>query len=100
MTQSVVDKRGPFTIISDKVIMSDKWTKPVELAIYAVICKHAHNTTAKSNLRISTIAREAKCSEKVVSRSLRTLESAGFIRIIKNYRDDGGRTYNTYEILA
>lgn len=100
MTQSVVDKRGPFTIISDKVIMSDKWTKPVELAIYAVICKHAHNTTAKSHLRISTIAKEAKCSEKVVSRSLRTLESAGFIRIIKNYRKDGGRASNIYEILA
>lgn len=100
MTQSVVDKRGPFTIISDKVIMSDKWTKPVELAIYAVICKHAHNTTSKTHLRISTIAAEAKCSEKVVSRSLQTLEAAGFIRIIKNYRADGGRTYNTYEILA
>lgn len=100
MAENVIDRRiKPFTMVSNAVIESDALTKPVEIAVYVVICKHAGNRTRQSYLRVDTIAREAHSSDRVVRRSIKALEAAGFLKVTKNYRADGGHMHNTYEIL-
>lgn len=98
--QNVIDKRHkPFTMIGNDIIDSDKITKPIELVVYIVLCRMANNDNRKTFMNVATIAEKARSSDRVVRKAIKTLEDAGFIGVVKNYRPDGGRKHNTYEIL-
>lgn len=101
MADNVIDRtQQPFTIVSNEVIKSDKLTKPVELAVYVVIKMHAGNKTNQSYLKVDTIAEEVHSSDRTVRYAIKALVSAGYLKVTPNYRADGGRRHNTYEILV
>ncbi len=74
----------------------DVLEKPVDLAVYVVLCMYADNRTKASNPRIETIARKARCSERVVRRSITNLEEAGYITVKPRYDMRGYRSSNQY----
>lgn len=74
-------------------------TKPVELAVYAVLCMYADNVTKETHPSVATIAKKARSSERVVHRSLKTLEAAGYIEIVNRVDRNGFKTSNQYVLL-
>lgn len=74
-------------------------TKPVEIAVYTVLCMYADNNDTTSHPSVSTIAKKARCSERVVHRTLRTLEEVGYIKINNRTDSRGFKTSNQYVLL-
>lgn len=93
-------KKRPFIMVSRDVIMSDAITKPVELAIYSVLCMYADNNTKSSFPHVSTIARMARCSESVARRTIKKLQDKGLIKVEPRYsKHDGKQLANKYTLL-
>lgn len=74
-------------------------TKPVEIAVYAVLCMYADNVTKETHPSVATIAKKARSSERVVHRSLKALEAAGYIEIVNRVDKNGFKTSNQYVLL-
>lgn len=73
--------------------------KPVDIAVYAVLCMYADNDDMSSYPSIETLARKSRCSERTVYRSLDTLKDAGYIDIINRFDKRGFKTSNQYILL-
>lgn len=73
--------------------------KPVDIAVYAVLCMYADNSNATSYPSVDTIASKARCSMRTVHRSLETLKSVGYIDIINRKDKRGFKTSNQYVLL-
>ncbi len=76
-----------------------KLTRPVELAVYAVLCMHADNIDTTSHPSIETIAKKSRSSERVVHRCLKVLKDAGYIDVINRTDRRGFKTSNQYVLL-
>ncbi len=76
-----------------------KLSKPVELAVYAVLCMYADNTTKDAYPSVATIAKKSRCSEPVARRALISLENAGYIDIKKRFGKSGNQLSNQYYLL-
>jgi len=105
MTQSdnrtVIDfrKRKFFMMTRDVVDKDTQLTKPVDIAIYAVLCMYADNNSKDSYPKVETIAEKARCSERVARRSLQSLKDAGYVDIIERRDARGYQTSNQYVLL-
>lgn len=104
MTQpqrTVIDfRKKRFVRVTREVIHNEaKLTKPVEIAVYAVLCMYADNVTMETHPSVSTIAKKARSSERVVHRSLLTLKEAGYIDIVNRFDRNGFKTSNQYVLL-
>lgn len=104
MTQEkrpVIDfRKRPFFMVTKEVVHNtDKLTKPVEIAVYAVLCMYADNDDKTSYPSVATIAEKARCSERVVHRALTVLKDAGYIDIINRTDHNGFKTSNQYALL-
>lgn len=99
--RTVIDfRRRRFVQVSKDVIDSDeKLTKPVEIAVYAVLCMYADNVHKDSSPSISTIAKKARSSDRVVRRALNTLRDVGYIDIVNRFDSKGGQLSNIYYLL-
>lgn len=99
--RTVIDfrKRRFFRVTKEVVNNTDKLTKPVEIAVYAVLCMYANNDDTTSIPSVATIAEKARCSERVVHRSLNVLRDAGYIKIINRTDKNGFKTSNQYALL-
>jgi predicted transcriptional regulator len=95
---TVVDFREhPFIMVTKEVIDNDSLLmKPVDLAVYVVLCMYADNRTKASNPKVETIAKKARCSERVARRSIRNLEEAGYIKVKPRYDARGHQSSNQY----
>lgn len=82
-------------VIDDESIL----TKPVEIAVYTVLCMYADNEDMSSHPSVSTIAKKSRCSERVVHRTLRTLEEVGYIRVVNRKDSRGFKSSNQYILL-
>lgn len=78
---------------------TSKLSKPVDLAVYSVLCMYADNNDKTSHPSVATIAKMSRCSERVVHRSLATLKDAGYIDIINRTDKNGFKTSNQYALL-
>ncbi|MEK3887321.1 helix-turn-helix domain-containing protein [Bacillus sp. FSL K6-3431] len=74
-------------------------TKPVDIAVYAVLCMYADNNSKDSYPNVETIAKKSRCSERVARRSLLTLKEAGYIDIEERRDKRGYQTSNQYFLL-
>lgn len=93
-------KKRRFARVTRQVINdTEKLTKPVEIAVYAVLCMYADNKTMSSHPSVATIAKKARCSERVAHRSLVTLKEVGYIEIINRTDLNGFKTSNEYVLL-
>lgn len=99
--RTVIDfRKRRFTQVTRKVIDdTSKLTKPVEIAVYAVLCMYADNDTKLSYPSVETIATKARCSTRVAHRSLIALRDAGYIEIINRTDHNGFKTSNQYALL-
>ena len=99
--RTVIDfrKRRFIQVTREVVHNTDKLTKPVEIAVYAVLCMYADNGDKTSHPSVATIAKKARCSERVVHRALTTLKDAGYIDIINRTDHNGFKTSNQYALL-
>lgn len=99
--RTVVDFRdNPFVIVTRKVIDNEKvLEKPVDIAVYVVLCMYADNRTKASNPKVETIAKKARCSERVARRSIKALEAAGYIEVKPRRDARGHQTSNQYIII-
>ncbi|MGG1595945.1 helix-turn-helix domain-containing protein [Terribacillus saccharophilus] len=99
--RDVIDFRNRrFVQVTKSVINNDKvLTKPVDIAVYAVLCMYADNNTKMLHPKVLTIANKARCSESVARRSLVTLKEAGYIDIVPRFGKDGKQTSNQYVLL-
>lgn len=73
--------------------------KPVDIAVYSVLCMYADNSDTSSYPSVETIARKARCSMRTVHRSLDTLKEVGYIDIINRKDSRGFKTSNQYVLL-
>lgn len=73
--------------------------KPVDITVYAVLCRYADNDDMSSYPSIETLARKSRCSERTVYRSIDTLKDAGYIDIINRFDKRGFKTSNQYILL-
>lgn len=85
MTRAVVDE--------DSVEL-----KPVDIAVYAVLCMYADNNDTSSYPSVETIAKKARCSERTAYRSLSILKTVGYIETIIRKDNRGFRETNSYYI--
>ncbi len=60
---------------------------------------YADNVTKETHPSVATIAKKARSSERVVHRSLKALEAAGYIEIINRVDRNGFKTSNQYVLL-
>lgn len=99
--RTVIDfRKRRFTQVTRKVIDdTSKLTKPVEIAVYAVLCMYADNDTKLSYPSVETIAKKSRCSTRVAHRSLIALRDAGYIEIINRTDHNGFKTSNQYALL-
>lgn len=99
--RTVVDfrKRRFIQITREVVHNTDKLTKPVEIAVYTILCMCADNDDKTSHPSVSTIAEKARCSERVVHRALIVLKDAGYIDIVNRTDRNGFKTSNQYVLL-
>lgn len=99
--RTVIDfrKRRFIQVTREVVQNTDKLTKPVEIAVYAVLCMYADNTDKTSYPSVSTIAEKSRCSERVVHRALTVLKDAGYIDIVNRSDKNGFKTSNQYVLL-
>ena len=73
--------------------------KPVDIAVYSVLCMYADNNDKSSYPSVETIANKARCSMRTVHRSLDTLKDVGYIDIINRQDSRGFKTSNQYALL-
>lgn len=101
MERTVIDwRRRPFFMISKDVIDKDtKLSKPVDIAVYAVLCMYADNDSKDSFPSIERIAEKSRCSTRTARRSLQTLKDAGYIDIKERRDKRGYQTSNQYFLL-
>lgn len=99
--RTVIDfrKRRFFRTTRSVIDRHDVLDKPVEIAIYTVLCMYADNSDMSSHPSVATIAKKARCSERVAHRSLKTLKDAGYIEIINRSDLNGFKTSNQYVLL-
>lgn len=99
--RTVIDfRKKRFVRVTREVIHNDtKLTKPVEIAVYAVLCMYADNSTMETHPSVATIAKKARSSERVVHRSLLALKEAGYIDIVNRVDKNGFKTSNQYALL-
>lgn len=97
----VIDFRDrKFVQVTKDVLDKDtKLTKPVDIAVYTVLCMYADNQTKSSNPKLSTIADKSRCSESVARRALNNLQQAGYIEARKRADKYGRQTSNQYVLL-
>lgn len=98
---TVIDfrKRKFFRTTKSVIDNDDVLTKPVDIAVYTVLCMYADNEEASSYPRVETIAKKSRCSERVARRSLQTLHDVGYIYIQPRKDARGYRTSNQYFLL-
>ncbi|MHC8516835.1 helix-turn-helix domain-containing protein [Sporosarcina sp. ITBMC105] len=104
MTQEekpVIDFRErPFFLMTRDVVDKDTaLQKPVDIAVYAVLCMFADNNDKTSYPSVEKIAQKARCSERVARRSLQALKDAGYIDIRKRTDKRGFQASNQYVLL-
>jgi len=99
--RTVIDfrERKFFLMTRDIVDKDTQLTKPVDIAVYAVLCMYADNNTKDSHPSVATIAEKSRCSERVARRSLQTLKEAGYIDIEERRDKRGYQTSNQYYLL-
>lgn len=99
--RTVIDFRKRKFFRTTKAVINDesKLTRPVEIAVYTVLCMYADNTDMTSHPSVSTIAKKARCSDRVVHRSLKVLEDVGYIKIVNRTDGKGFKTSNQYILL-
>lgn len=99
--RTVIDfrKRNFFMVTRDVVDRDIKLTKPVDIAVYCVLCMYADNETKDAFPSVSKIAQKARCSERVARRSLQVLKEAGYIDIRERRDARGYQTSNQYILL-
>lgn len=73
--------------------------KPIDIAVYSVLCMYADNEDTTSYPSIETIASKARCSMRTVHRSLDTLKEVGYIDINNRKDARGFKTSNQYILL-
>jgi len=83
------------TVVDDESID----LKPVDIAVYSVLCMYADNDDTSSYPSVETIANKARCSMRTVHRSLDTLKDVGYIDIINRQDGRGFKTSNQYILL-
>ncbi|PFS24327.1 helix-turn-helix domain-containing protein [Bacillus thuringiensis] len=100
LKRGVLDLRqNKFVMVTKAVIDDTRFiTKPVDKLIYAVLCSYANNDTRESYPSVSAISQRARCSERTVRRSLRTLKELGLIDVKARF-DDYGQSTNLYILL-
>ncbi|MDM5188591.1 helix-turn-helix domain-containing protein [Bacillus sp. DX4.1] len=83
-----------------KVVIDDTRhiTKPIDKLIYTILYTGTSNDTNSLSPSVSEIAEKARCSERTVRRSLRTLQSLKLIDIKPRF-DNYGQSTNLYTIL-
>src|SRR5699024_8561898 len=100
-SKEVIDfRKRPFFMVT-KAVFSDtsKIDKHVDLVVYAVLCMFADNNDKTSYPSVSKISEIARCSDRVVHRSLKNLKEAGYIEIVNRSDRNGFKTSNQYVIL-
>ena len=70
------------------------------LAVYMVLCRHAHIDSQESFLKHQTIADKIGVSVSTVKRSLNQLRALMLIDWAPMYRQDGSQTCNEYVLLT
>src|SRR5699024_1959208 len=73
--------------------------KPVDIAVYSVLCMYADNDDMSAYPSVDTIAKKSRCSERTVYRSLDNLKEGGYIDIINRKDKRGFKTSNQYILL-
>ncbi|MCC2383482.1 MULTISPECIES: helix-turn-helix domain-containing protein [Bacillus cereus group] len=74
-------------------------TKPIDKLIYTILYAGTTNEKNSLNPSVSEIAEKARCSERTVRRSLRTLQSLNLVDI-KPCFDEYGQSTNLYTLLS
>lgn len=99
--RTVIDwrERKFFRMTRDIVDKDTQLTKPVDIAVYAVLCMYADNDSKDSYPSVATIAEKSRCSERVARRSLQTLKESGYIDIKERRDKRGYQTSNQYFLL-
>lgn len=92
-------KRKFFRMTREVINNTSVDLKPVDIAVYAVLCMYADNNDASSYPSVETIASKARCSMRTVHRSLDTLKEVGYIDIINRKDKRGFKTSNQYILL-
>lgn len=92
-------KRKFFRMTREVVFNEDVPLKPVDIAVYSVLCMYADNDDASSYPSVETIANKSRCSIRTAQRSIRTLESVGYIGIKNRFDRRGFKTSNQYVLL-
>lgn len=92
-------KRKFFRMTRAVVFDEDNTLKPVDIAVYSVLCMYADNDDTSSYPSVETIAKKARCSMRTVHRSLDTLKETGYIDIINRNDARGLRTSSQYILL-
>lgn len=98
---SILDfrKRKFFRMTRSIVDNTENELKPVDIAVYAVLCMYADNSDTSSYASVDTIAGKSRCSKRTAHRSLATLKEAGYIDIINRMDKRGFKTSNQYVLL-
>ncbi len=99
--QAVLDHRtNPFIMVTNEVIDNDEFLgKPVDIAVYVALCMYADNQTKTSYPKVETIAKKARCSERVARRSIKNLEEAGYIEVRPRFDTKGNQISNQYILI-
>jgi hypothetical protein len=99
--RTVVDRReNPFIMVTKHIVDNDKvLEKPVDIAVYVALCMYADNTTRASNPNVSTIAKKARCSERVARRSIQNLKEAGYLEVNPRFDGRGHQASNQYILI-
>jgi Helix-turn-helix domain len=99
--RTVVDfRKHKFIQVTRQVIDNDSvLSKPVDIAVYTVLCMYADNDTKTLHPSVKTIAKKARCSERVARRSLLALKEAGYIDIVERFNSEGKQMSNQYVLL-
>jgi hypothetical protein len=92
-------RKVPFFWIANAVVEKYLWDiGPDAFTVYAVLCKHANNTTQMAWPSQQTIADLIMVSRNTVKKAIRTLKKAKLISVKKEGRV--GREHNVYTLLA
>lgn len=92
-------KRKFFRMTRAVVFDEENTLRPVDIAVYSVLCMYADNDDTSSYPSVETIAKKARCSMRTVHRSLDTLKEVGYIDIINRNDARGLRTSSQYILL-
>ena len=84
----------------DIKVLTDEKLSPTDKTVYSILCVHADTQSRKCRLKISTIAKEANCSERSVHRSLRILEERGIIKHRTRFSNEGSQVSSGYEMIG